>query len=403
MLSLTAAERDFLLTATEREVVARLEIVDRSTNQTVFVIDDRPGMSTGTAQLLPGGSVKIDTAAEVLRTANLSIADPDSNLLVGVDALIGPARRFKLFKGYNVPAQGDCTLWPLGVFELSAEPQIDPASSVRTIRLTLADKSSNANRRPRGGFKNALVASQGLTKLQAIQAIAAVETWQETQFNLWPGSTAALTYDLPWEDNRAPWEAVQQVNSIVEPDGAITRLYYDPYGRLTMIADPGPNLDTLPAVWTAKPTPDGLSQLVNASKSLDLFKLANAVQVKWGSQLVTPGVAWSIDQDPNSPVSVDKIGWLIWTWKGGSQDELIRNATEGQARADFERRRLRSFEEKVPFTIIENPALEPWDVAHIEEPLADVNGNYQLLSATISLDNNLAMACEGWRVRSLGA
>lgn len=402
MLNQTAAQRDYLLNTRQREFTVRLEILDRQTERVLDTIDgvlEDAGQTAYEPQILPGGSVRVDPAGEVLRTAAFSLIDPYKEISVGVDGDIGMNKRFRISKGYKSGGVWDMTT--LGTFELSGEPRIDPQTNARVIPLQLGDKSSNANGRPRGGLLRALRASQGLTKLQAIQAIAGVDTWGETNLNLWQGSTATLTYDLPWEDNKTPWEAAQAVNSIPEPDGTITRLYYDVFGRLTMAPDPGPNLDVLPAVWTAKPNPDGISQLAAASKSMDLFKIANAVQVKFGSQLVTPGVVWSIDTDPNSPTNVNTIGYYIWRWKNGAQDELIRNATEAQYRADFERRRLKAWEERAPYTILENLALEPWDVMHLERDEADLFGNYQLLSHSISLDANLLMTCEGWKVRKI--
>jgi hypothetical protein len=405
MLTLTSDESDFLQESTEREWAVKLEIIERSSGAVVQTIlttsDDVLG---GEVLAIIGGSVRVDTASEVLRALSLELADPFKELSVGIGNLIGLDKLYRVSKGYKIPSpwgSGAYVIWPLGVFALNGEPEIDATHGRRVVRIQGGDKSCLGNGRPRGKFKTAYKVSQGTTKKTAIQALAEYETWAETEFNLTPASTATVPFDLSFSDTDSPWQAARRVAEIPESDDSITRLYYDPYGQLTLAIDPGPDLDNLPAVWTAQPVESGFSQLVGARLVADVFKLRNASRVKWGSTRYTPGSTMTYDNTATSLTYVGTIGWFIEDWKNGQPDPLIRNLAEGQARANFEYKRLLSYQERVPMTLVEHPALEPWDVVQVTEGQADINGKYQLLSFNIDLGSSGVMQADAWRVRSL--
>ncbi len=403
MLTLTDGQKAFLQEATEREVSTRLEIVKKSTGEIVKVIETTADdLLDGETLAITSGSVRVDTSSEVLRTLSLQLADPNHEVTVGPGGLIDLDKYFKVYKGYKIPApwgSGQYVTWPQGVFVLNGQPEIDATGGQRIIHLQAGDKTCLANKRPRGVFQNAIRISQGVTKVAAIQTIA--QAWSETLFNLTPLSTATIPYDQPFTAQDSPWEAGQRINSLPEPNDAITRLYYDPTGRLTLAVDPGPDIENLPAVWAVKPTTEGPSQLVGARLSMDLLSLRNAVRVYFGSSRSAPGVVTVSDSNPNSLTYTGRIDWLLEEWKGGQQDDLIHTAGEATARANYELRRLLSYQERVPMRIVENPALEPWDVIEVVESQADISGKYQLLSYTIDLGNAGVMEAEGWKVRKL--
>lgn len=407
MLTLTEGQRAFLLEATEREPVVRVDIHDLYTGELVLSIQteliDSPEQWWDSEQLgIVGGSVRVDTGAETLRTLSLQLVDPLHELSIGVGNIIGLDKLFTVYKGYKIPppwGTGEVALWPLGVFVLNGRPEIDAQGGVRLITLQCGDKSTLANANPRGGFRTGFVLSQGLTKRAAILAIAQSETWGETQFNLTNDSTATLAYDRSFDTGSSCWEAVQRLNEIVEPDDRITRLRYDPYGRLAMSMDPGPDLERLPAVWSAQPVDEGFSQLVGATLGADILEgFGNGSRVRWGGNNITPGVVTVYDDEPNSPTYVGRIGWIIRDWKNGQQDDLIQNEAEGLARARFEYQQMRAYKNRVSLTLVEQPALEEWDVIYVNEGQCDATGNYQLLSFTIDLGNSGVMQAEGWQV-----
>lgn len=405
MLTLSASETVFLQQATERAVAIRVDIVQRSNGALVRRIEHTADDILDDEQLsIIGGSVRVDTSADVLRSLSLEIGDPNHEITIGLGGLFGLDKYIRVYKGYRIDApwgSGAYTYWPLGVFVLNGNPEIDAEGGRRVVRIQAGDKTCLANKQPRGGLLTAYRVSQGTAKRAAIQTIAQYQTWGETQFNLTTDSTATVGWDLPFTAQQSPWEIAKRLNEIVEPNGKITRLLYDPNGALTLSVDPGPSLNDLPAVWTIQPVSDGLSQLIGARLVADVFKLRNACRVNWGSSRVTPGTVLDYDNDPSSPTYVGSIGYLIEEWKGGQLDDLIRNSDEALARAKFQRQSAQSYQERVPLTILENPALEPWDVVQVTETQADINAKYQLLSFTINLDNNLTMSAEGWRVRAL--
>lgn len=405
MLTLTSGESDFLKQSTERNAAVRLDILDLATGVLVKRIQSMASDAlSGEVLAITGGNVRVDTAAETLRTLTLELVDPLHELALGIGKIIGPDKLLKVYKGYQIPSpwgSGAYTFWPLGAFILNGVPEIDATGGKRTIRIQAGDKSCLANRRPRGGFRTAYRVSQGALKKDAIKAIAQYETWAETEFNLAPESTQTVPYDQPFTDQQSPWEAATKIAAIPEANGNITRLYYDAYGRLTLWVDPGPDLDNLPAVWTAQSVTSGFSQLVGAKLAPDILSFRNASRVKWGSSRVTPGVVTIYDSTATSDTYVGKIGWFIEDWKNGQQDDLIRNSAEATARANYEYKRLKSYQERVPMTLVEQPALEPWDVVQVVESQADINGKYQLLSFTVDLGGSGILSAEGWRVRKL--
>lgn len=405
MLTLTSGESSFLQTETERNWAVKLEIVSRATNLVVrSIVTTADDDLDGEELAIIGGSVRADSAAEVLRSLSVELVDPLSELSVGPGQLIWLDKLYRVYKGYKIPSpygSGTYTYWPLGVFVLNGEPEIDATGGARIVRIQGGDKMCLANGRPGGKFLTAYRISQGTTKKAAIQAIAQTTTWGETLFNIDQSLTSTIPYDLSFNDVQSPVEAARRVAEIPESDDSITRLYYDTAGYLVLSEDPGPDLTTLPSIWTVQPVTSGFSQLVSARLVTDIFKLRNAVRVKWGSQRYTPGSVTVSDTTATSPTYTGTIGWLIEDWKGGQPDELIRNVGEATARANYELQRLLSYQERVPLTIVEQPALEPWDVVQVVEPMASINAKFQLLSLSIDLGPSGVMQGEGWRIRAL--
>lgn len=405
MLTLTSGESSFLQEATERFWKTTVEIVNRTTGAVVKTIETTADdVLDGEKLAVIGGTVQVDTNAEVLRTLSLELVDPFKELTVGPGQILWLDKLIKVYKGYKIPSpwgSGAYTTWPLGVFLLNGAPEIDATGGQRIIRLQAGDKTCLANGNPRGRLKLSTRIAQGTAKKTAIQTLAQGDTWVETLFNLTPESTVTVPFDLSFPDVESPWAAAQRVNEFVESGDKITHLYYDPYGYLTLAVDPGPDLVSLPSVWTIQPMDSGPSQLVGAKLVSDLLQLRNAVRVKWGSDRYAPGSYMAYDNDAASSTYVGSIGWLIHDWKGGVPDELIRNLSEATARANYEKKRRLSYQERIPMTILEHPALEPWDVVSVTESQADINAKYQLLSFSIDLGASGVMQAEAWRVRSL--
>lgn len=405
MLTLSSGEKSFLQQSVRRDQVVRLDILDLATRQVLKQVQSTPAdAKAGNKLAIAGGSVRADTSADVLRTCSVELVDPLHELGVDFGQLIAPDRLFQLWKGYRLPAPwgtGGYSLWSLGVFALNGQPEIDASEGKRIVRFAGGDKSCLANKRPRGGFLTAYRISQGTKKTDAIRAIAQYQTWGETQFNLTSDSIVTMPQDIPATDQDSPWELAQTVSAVVEANDRITRLFYDAYGRLTLAMDPGPDIDTLPAVWTAQPVSSGFSQLISARKQADLLAVGNGCRVKYGANRSAANIVTVYDTDTNSPTCVDRIGYFIKDWKNGQQDELIKTAVEANARATFEYRKAKSYQERIPLSLLEQPALEPWDVLQIAEPHADISGKYQLLSFAIDLGTSGVTQAEAWKVRKL--
>src|SRR5690606_3714299 len=191
--------------------------------------------------------------------------------------------------------------------------------------------------------------------------------------------------------------------------GNFRPLYYDENGYLVWAPDPDPN--PLAPVWDVWPDdgrsrpgtalPGEYSFLISAAKLIDTQDFRNYVEVVGASVHSVPVRAVAMDNDPNSPTSVQRIGYRIHRWNGGRPDRLITTVEEAQARADYELRQLMRWQERIPLTLTELPVLQPWDVLRLRIPDVDVNDTYQVVSYTMPLGPSPEMPVEVWRVRKV--
>lgn len=392
MQHVTDTERAWLESATEREKLVRLELLDRN-EQVLDVLDFSADESLGQ---IVDGSVTVDTTRDVLRSFSLTLADPNGYWTVGPGRRLWLDKRVRLSVGYRI--NGQDRYWPQGVYLLAA-PEVDATGPARLVRLSGVDKSALANGRPRGGLTSVVTIAKGRRVDLAIGDLADRPEWGETKRNL---TTVSMT--LPWQmswgpPSGSPWAAAREIASIADTvNNTCYRLYYDPDGVLTYAPDPDPNL--LSPVWTFRQSEDGVSLLVGSRLQVDDSELRNAVLVRGGSPR-GGAVVQALAYDTSQYLGVSAIGWRVSYWKGGQPDPLISTGAEAQARANYELRRLLSWQERVPLTLVELPPLEPWDVIRIEDPVAGIADNYQLLRYTLSLTSNGTMTAEAWRVRKV--
>lgn|GEM_PF-2272463 len=395
MQALTAAERKWLETAPVREKRVRLELLDSNEN----VLDALDLDASPDAGQIMDGEITADTTRDVLRSFSLTIADPRGYWTAGPGARLWLDRRVRLSVGYVI--DGQVRYWPQGVYLLAA-PTIGGSSGQRLVRLSGTDKSSLVNGRPRGGLTRVITIAQGRPLHLALADLMDMPEWCETRRNLSP---SAVT--LPWQESAGPpsgtlWGMAQSVASI--PDtlsggASIWRLYYDVRGYATFAPDPDPLY--LSPVWTFRPNKSGVSLLMGAQKEIDDGELRNAVLVRGGS--AKSATVEYLAADNSQYLGVEAIGYRVSYYNGGQADPLITTQAEAKARAEYELRKLLSWQERIPLELVELPPLEPWDVIRVEDDLTGISDTYQVLRLTLKLTSEGTMQAEAWRVRRLTA
>jgi len=340
--------------------------------------------------------VSVDTRRSALRALSLTLQDwtgewfPGPGRTVWLDAMI------RIWKGY-VGTQ----LWPQGIFDL-ADPEV---LGGRQVRLQGVDKAARALGREEGGFLNPIELPKGLNLRTALETLAAHPTWGETRLNFYQ-TDKVLPYTIKCEATDSPWERAVEIANL---PGNFRPLYYDENGYLVWAPDPDPNLlapvwDVWPDDGTSRPgtaLPGEFSFLVSASKRIDTSEFRNYVEVVGASVHSVPVRAVAMDNDPNSPTAVSRIGYRIFRWNGGRPDRLITTVEEAQARADYELRQRLRWQERIPLTLTELPVLQPWDVLRLRIPDCDVSDTYQVVSFTMPLGPTPEMPVEVWRVRKV--
>jgi hypothetical protein len=392
MQAMSAAERTWLETATVREKRVRLELLD-SAERLIDVLDVDASPDAG--QVIDG-SISVDTTRDTLRSFSLTIADPGGYWSVGPGAKLWLDKRIRLSVGYVI--NGAVRLWDQGIYLLAA-PEVGATGGGRVVRLSGLDKSALANGRPRGGLTSMVTIAKGRPVHLAIGDLMDRPEWGETKRNL-----SAVGAVLPWQESfgppsHNPWGAATAIAGI--PDtlagtSGVYHLYYNVRGYATFAADPDPLL--LAPVWTFSPSDTAVSLLVGARKQIDDADLHNAVLVRGGGTKSAAIVEY-LAQDTSQYLGVGAIGRRVSYYNGGQADPLISTAAEAQARAEYELRRLLAWQERIPFSLVELPPLEPWDVIRIVDPVAGIADNYQLLRYTLPLTAAGTMEAEAWRVR----
>jgi hypothetical protein len=236
--------------------------------------------------------------------------------------------------------------------------------------------------------------------------LAADASWGETDLNI-QDTTSVLPYDRNLTLTDKPWDVARQIASI---PGNYRPLHYDESGRLTFILDPDPNqLTPVRDVWHEAGRPASalageFSSFIQADLESDTDQLINWVGVKGGS--VQNGLYSSVvmDSDPNSPTSVNRIGYRMFWWNNGNPDPLIASQADADNRALYEYRQRKRWQEQVPLTMEELPFLQPWDVLRIRNPEIALDDNYQITAYTVPLEVPPSyrgeMQATGWKVRT---
>lgn len=393
----TQAENVFLRTAEAPVRRVKIQLVSRSNPD-----DVRLEIDTGAPDYDPercgivDGSVSVDVNREALRSLSLTLVDWTGEWFPGPDRAVWLDAMIRVWKGY-----AGTQLWPQGIFDVAA-PEV---LAGRQVRIQGVDKAARALGREEGGFLNPIELPKGLNLRRALEILASHPTWNETRLNLHE-TDKVLPYTIKCEITDSPWERAVEIANL---PGNFRPLYYDENGYLVWAPDPDPNLlapvwDVWPDDGTSRPgtaLPGEFSFLVSASKRIDTSEFRNYVEVVGASVHSVPVRAVAMDNDPNSPTSVSRIGYRIFRWNGGRPDRLITTIEEAQARADYELRRLLRWQERIPLTLTELPVLQPWDVLRLRIPDIDANDTYQVVSFTMPLGPSPEMPVEVWRVRKV--
>ena len=263
---------------------------------TAVAVLNQDGSTKGwLTDIMPGGTVTIDTTAEVVRTCSFEILDP-SGLLMPLwpsGGYLDPSKgvEVQIFSGYDV--DGAVTLFSLGIFYLQ-EVDVASGSGGTTAPGPVLTVTANdrAERISTNLFTDAFSIAQGTSIAQAVLDVLASQAPWCTQVSIAPASaTVAAQAAQPGDD---PWALMQ---SICASGGQL--IFFDRDGVLRVIDDPSAN----PAPPTAT-FADGLGNpATSVTRTTSNSPGYNGVivtgQSMTSSSTVISGSAF--DMDPSSP------------------------------------------------------------------------------------------------------
>lgn len=243
--------------------------------------------------LMAGGTVTIDTTAEVVRTCSFQCLDPKGILTPSDQGgqLTPDGVEVQLFGGY-FEESGTTLLWPLGIFGVS---QTDVATGTTqnapgpVLSVTASDRSQRISAHT---FADAFNIAAGSTVAEAVHAIVDAQAPWVKQISIAESSAIVAAQALQPGDD--PWQAIQEMCA---PAGQLA--YFDPQGVLRVIDDPS-KTPSKPVVAFAP----GLGNLaVKVTKSVSNSPGYNGVIVEGQSLSATSSavaVGSAFDMDPSS-------------------------------------------------------------------------------------------------------
>jgi hypothetical protein len=387
-LAVTVDDLDFIRQAPHRPWALRVEL--RGRDGTLRMVIETTSADNGLSggPVISSGSISVDTERDVLRTCDLTIYDPTGQWFPAAGAQVWLDARLHIWKGYIGTA-----MYPMGVYNLAQPENIGE----NQVLLHGADKATDANEHPGGGFLNVQVYPKDTLVNTVIRQIATSDAWGESLLNLAP-SNVALPFDRYFgHPQYTPWSALANLVHIPEADGTVSRRFFDEVGYLTTAPDPDPK--TQPVVENFGPSTAGIGLYLSGRKRIEDGALKNVVVVEGGS--LRTGAFRSVVSDTTSSVATSKIGTRLYRHNGGNLDPLLTSQADCDALAAYLLRQQKQWNERVPVTCIEHLLLQPWDVISLVDPAIGVNDRYQVLGFTLPLiGQQPAMTLDGWRVAS---
>ncbi|MEV8349067.1 DUF5047 domain-containing protein [Streptomyces niveus] len=310
-----------------------------------------------------GGSVPVDSGAEIRRTCTVTGCETALLPLTPTDELSTYGARLRISRGVEF-GDGTQELVPLGVFRLdenSGDPSQGPVTLTgKAIEVIVADDKFTAPYTASGRVVGAITAliRRSIPDADVVSTITDVSIGVRT-----------------WDVEGDPWAAVQEIAA-----AAGAQCYTDGAGTFRIATLP--DLLSTDPVWEVAAGEGGV--YVRGSRSMSSAGVYNAVQARGDNAAAggAPVQYLAVDNDPGSPT--------YWSGPYGRRPTFYSSATltttaACQAAATVKLRAARAPNAGGDFSTLPNPALEPGDVLRVLHP----DGRkelHQVASFTVPLD-----------------
>jgi hypothetical protein len=334
------------------------------------------------------GSINVSKEREIRRTFSMEVVNENNEYTWSVGGKIWLDKRIKLWIGVKV--NGKFKFIPQGIFVLTDFSASSSYTGEKKASLSGSDKWSLLSGEPIGKFINQTTINTGTKISDAIKIIAKDGGIDKFIFD---HCDVTVPFVLSYEMGDSRGKAIKEL-----ADLAVYSIYFDVNGYLCF--RPQVDLETMPSVWTYDKSEYTL--YAGSEKKLDHTDLYNKVLVIGGSSQTPTVTAIAVDDNPNSPTSIQQINERLFLFNNGSSDPLIHSQLLAQARADYELKNHLRIAERQTISLICNPLHEAEDVITLVEDWTNTNDKYELISFTIPLRVNATTTAEVWRIRQIG-
>jgi len=334
------------------------------------------GVAVGVlGDILPGGTITLDTTAENLRTCTFQCTDPSGVLTPGSKGtgVLEPATvEILLEKGFLI--EGVPYLYGQGVFAITEVDTLHGAGGniLPGVVLTI-DGTDRSGTVQAAEFNDSYQTTAGHTVPQVILAILASQApWVKANIAPTDFVIAQQTY-APGDD---PWAAIV---SIAQAAGMVA--YFD--GEGILVVRPTPAAGQSPAVVAIQDGPGNFATDITAVVSNQPGY--NGVIVTGTNPTTGETVSGSAyDTNPNSRT----YAYGAYGFQPAPPVQVSTATTPGQcaAAAALLLPQVLGLTQTVAMDILPIPFLDAYDVGYLENGPTKIAGNYVLQLATVSLD-----------------
>lgn len=333
-------------------------------------------------ELILGGTITMDAGQEVWRRLTLKLSAKDGTLRPEPGADTWVDKRVQLYIGYLL-SSGTTEWIPVGRY-IWEDPEYVHQLTTKEINLQGFDKAALVTGQPRGGFAARTTMASGTNIKTGIKALADSSDWDENR-QILADVSETTPYKFEWEAGEPPWSAARQLAAI--PANPSYLLYYDALGYLTLKSDPAQNTANSVLTYNTDPDSNGFSLVAG---ELTVKWLTSAVVNHYQALGLTtarppvPVLGEATDTDASSPTRIASIGRRFRLHRP-TPDRYLTSLAKANDISAYHLRKGKQLQQRVTFSAVEDPRLEPMDIITITDPDAAVSGRYQVLGISLSL------------------
>ena len=347
-----------------------------SVQQFTQIVVLKNGVEVGVlGDLMPGGTITLDTTAANMRTCTFECLDVNGILNPGSNGtgLLDPTGvEVRIEKGFLV--NGVPTLWNQGVFQVTeCDVAVGAGGNVDagpTLTVTGTDRSLRVSLNL---FTDSFTTTAGFTAVQAIyQILSAQAPWVQSNIFASDATIVQQTF-APGSD---PWQAIVQ---IAQAAGMVA--YFDVNGIL--VVRPTPAAAGSPTVVAIQDGPGMLANSITAAYSNSPGY--NGVIVVGTNPITNLPVSGSAyDMNPNSPTYA--LGPYGFRPAPPVQNSAVTDSGTAAQMAAALLAQVLGLTITVAMDVLPIPMLDAYSLVYVNNAQSQVVGTFILQQATLSLD-----------------